>query len=161
MVRKALKNTSKNKTLRDFITKYKVPKSYLATNRKMVTRAVYLGLFIAFIPMPMQMLAVISFVPFFKFNVPIGLAMCWLTNPFTMPPLYYVEYLIGSFFLGTKVEPVEMTMEWFTQNIDNIFIPLYTGTAFFSIVGSTLGYLLINYLWKHSVHKEKKEKSVL
>lgn len=160
MIRKLLKKTSDNKTLRDIIKKYKVPQSYFATNRKMVTRAVYLGLFIAFIPMPMQMLAVISFVPFFKFNVPIGLAMCWFTNPFTMPPLYYVEYLTGSFFLGTKVAPVEMTMDWFTQNIDNIFIPLYTGTAFFSIVGSTLAYLLVNFFWKRSVLREKSLKGL-
>jgi len=155
MLRRILKKTSENEKLRSFIKKYKVPQEYLSTNRKMVSKAVFLGLFIAFIPMPMQMVAVISFVPFFRFNVPIGLAMCWFTNPFTMPPLYYAEYLTGSFFLGTEVAPVEMTMDWFTQNIDNIFIPLYTGTAFFSVVGSTLAYLLVNFFWKRSVLREK------
>ena len=91
-MRKTLKKTSKHPKLQALIKKYKIPPEYLSTSRRMVSRAVFLGLFIAFIPMPMQMLAVIAFMPFFKFNVPIGLAMCWLSNPFTMPPMYYIRF---------------------------------------------------------------------
>jgi len=156
MIRKTLKKTSKSEKLRAFIQKYKVPREYLAANRKMVSRAVFIGLFIAFIPMPMQMLAVLAVMPFVRFNVPIGLAMCWLSNPFTMPPMYYMEYMTGSFLLGTEIAPVEMTMEWFSQNIDNIFIPLYFGTLIFSVVGSITGYYLVNHFWRSSVHKDKK-----
>jgi len=157
MMRKALKKTSKHKKLRDFIKKYKIPSQYLATNRRMISRAVLIGLFIAFIPMPMQMAAVLLFVPFIKFNVPVALAMCWLSNPLTMPLMYYMEYLTGSFLLGIEPEPVEMTLEWFSHNFDNIFIPLYFGTAIYSIFGSLFGYFLVNFFWKSSVHKEKKK----
>lgn len=156
MVRKNLKKISKSQKIKEFITKYKVPHEYLSTNRKMVSRGVTLGIFIAFIPMPMQMAAILAFMPFFKFNVPLGLAMCWLSNPFTMPPMYYMEYLTGSFFLGIKPEPVEMTLEWFSNNLDNIFIPLYTGTAFYSIVGSSLAFWIVNHFWKGSVHRDRK-----
>jgi len=156
MLRKTLKNISKNEKLKELIKKSKVPKEYLSTNRRMISRAVLLGLFIAFIPMPMQMAAVLAFVPFFKFNVPIALSMCWLSNPFTMPPMYYMEYLTGSFFLGMKASPVEMTLTWFSDNIDKIFIPLYTGTLFYSIFGSLLGYWLVNYFWKLSVDRDKR-----
>ena len=95
MIRKTLKKTSKSNKLKSFIKKYKIPPEYLSTNRKMVSRGVFLGLLIAFIPMPMQMALVLAFMPFFRFNVPIALAMRWLSNPFTMPPMYYVEYLTG------------------------------------------------------------------
>lgn len=156
MIRKTLKKTSKHEKLKAFIAKYKVPPEYLSTNRKMVSKAVLIGLFIAFIPMPMQMLAVIAMMPFFKFNVPIGLAMCWLSNPLTMPPMYYMEYLTGAWILGTEVAPVEMTLEWFSQNIDKIFVPLYVGTAFYSVFGSLLGYWAVNYFWHSSVHKDRK-----
>ncbi len=156
MLRKNLKKISKSDKLKDFIAKYKIPSEYLSTNRKMVARGVTLGLFIAFIPMPMQMLAIIAFMPFFKFNVPLGLAMCWISNPFTMPFIYYAEYLTGSFFLGVEPEPVQMTIEWFSKNIDNIFIPLYTGTFFYSIIFSSLFYWLINHFWKGSVHRDRK-----
>jgi len=156
MIRKTLKKTSKHEKLKSFIKKYKIPPEYLSTNRKMVSRAVLIGLFVAFIPMPMQMLAILAFMPFFRFNVPIGLAMCWLSNPLTMPPMYYMEYLTGSFILGTEVTPVKMTLEWFSENIDDIFVPLYFGTLIYSVVGSLSGYWLVNHFWKGSVHRDKK-----
>ena len=156
MIRRTLKKTSKHEKLKAFIKKYNIPKGYLSTNRQMVSRAVFIGLFIAFIPMPMQMLAVVAMMPFLKFNVPIGIAMCWFSNPFTMPPMYYMEYLTGSFLLGIKPEPVEMTLEWFSNNLSNIFIPLYFGTLIYSIFGSLLAYSAVNYFWKRSVQRDRK-----
>ena len=157
MIRKTLKNTTKSEKLKAFIKKAKVPREFLSANRKMITRGVVLGIFIAFIPMPMQMGAVLLFMPLFKFNVPIALAMCWLSNPLTMPPMYYIEYQLGSFLLGSKTQPVEMTLEWFSNNLDNIFIPLYFGTLIFSVLGSMLAYWAVNYFWKLSACKDKKK----
>ena len=156
MIRKTLKKTSKHEKLDAFIKKYKIPAHYLSTNRRMVSKAVLIGLFIAFIPMPMQMLAVLAMIPFFKFNVPIALAMCWLSNPLTMPPMYYMEYMTGAFILGTEIAPVEMTVKWFSENIDNIFIPLYFGTLIYSVFGSLAGYWLVNHFWHDSVHSDRK-----
>ncbi len=156
MVRRNLKKISKSEKLKSFIKKYKVPPEYLSTNRKMVSKGVLIGLFIAFIPMPMQMALVLAMMPFFKFNVPIALAMCWLSNPFTMPPMYYMEYMTGSFITGSEPLEVEMTLDWFSTNIDNIFIDLYTGTFFYSLIGSLGGYWLVNHFWHSSVHRDKK-----
>jgi len=155
MIRKKLKSTTEHPKIREFLKKYNIPLKYFAASRKMIARGVLLGIFIAFIPMPMQMAATLLFTPFFRFNVPIAVAMCWITNPLTMPPIYYIEYLTGSFLLGIEPEPVQMTLEWFSSNISKIFIPLYTGALFYSIVGSVSGYYLVNWLWKKSVKKEK------
>lgn len=156
MIRKTLKKTSKSERIKAFIKKYKIPQEYLSTNRKMVSRAVLLGLFIAFVPMPMQMLAVIAVMPLFRFNTPIALLMCWISNPFTMPPIYYIEYLTGSYILGSSLEPVEMSIEWFSHNFDSIFIPLYVGALFYAVVVSLSAFWLLNYVWKSSVHRDKK-----
>ena len=156
MIRKTLKNTSKSEKLKSFIKKYKIPREYLSTNRRMVSKAVFIGIFIAFIPMPMQMLAVVALMPFTRFNVPIAIAMCWLSNPFTMPPMYYMEYVTGAFILGSEIEPVEMTLEWFSDNIGKIFVPLYVGTFFYSVVGSLTAYYIVNRFWKSSVDRDKK-----
>jgi uncharacterized protein (DUF2062 family) len=51
-----------------------------------------------------------------------------------------------------------MPMEWFREHLGDIFVPLYVGTAFYSIVVSYIIYLLINYLWIRSVRQEKKDK---
>ena len=156
MIRKTFKKISAHEKLKSFIKKYKVPLEYLSANRKSVSKAVSIGIFIALIPMPMQMIAVLAVMPFTRFNVPIALAMCWLSNPFTMPLMYYIEYMTGSFILGMETTPVEMTIEWFNNNIGNIFIPLYAGTAFYSITLSPLAYYLVNHFWRSSVKKNKK-----
>jgi uncharacterized protein (DUF2062 family) len=160
MIRKVFKKKSSNSGKLDkFLDKYHIPREYLSINRKSVSKAAMVGLFWGFIPMPMQMAAVMLTTPFIRFNVPIAISAVWLSNPFTMPPMYYMEYLTGNFILGREgIADIELTMEWFSEHFDDILIPLYTGTAFYSIVVSSLIYLLINRLWIASVRKEKSEK---
>jgi uncharacterized protein (DUF2062 family) len=160
MIRKVFKKKPSGKGKIDaFLEKYNLPKAYLSVNRRMVTRGVAVGLFWGFIPMPMQMLAVMATTPFLRFNVPIAISMVWLSNPFTMPPMYYVEYLTGNLILGQEgVDDIELTVEWFSANIGDIFIPLYVGTAFYSVIVTGAIYFLLNWLWIRSVHSEKKER---
>ena len=160
MIRKIFKKKSSSKGKIDaFLDKYKLPKSYFGINRRSVTRGITIGLFWGFIPMPMQMLAVIMSTPIFKFNVPIAISMVWLSNPFTMPPMYYMEYLTGNFILGQEgIHDIELTVDWFKANLGDIFIPLYVGTAFYSIIVTGIIYLILNRWWVHSVQIEKEEK---
>ena len=159
MIRKVFKKKSSSPKLDALMKKYKIPKELLSVNRKMVARAVLVGMFIAMIPMPMQMLAVVLVAPFFRFNVPIGISLVWITNPFTMPIIYYVEYITGNFLLMREgVCEIELSMQWFTNNIADIFIPLYVGTAFYSVIFSITGYYFINWLWAYSVNREKKKR---
>ena len=152
------KASSKGK-IDTFLDKYNLPRAYFNINRKMITRGVAIGLFWGFVPMPMQMLAVIAITPFIRFNVAIAIAMVWLSNPFTMPPMYYMEYLTGNLILGREgIANIELTMEWFSANIGDIFVPLYVGAAFYSIAVSTLVYFALNWLWIHSVRSEKNGK---
>jgi len=161
MIRKVFKKKASGKSKIDaFLEKYKLPKAYLSVNRRMITRGVAVGLFWGFIPMPMQMLAVMATTPLIRFNVPIAISMVWLSNPFTMPPMYYMEYLTGNFILGKEgIDDIELTMAWFSANIGEIFLPLYVGTAFYSIVVTGLIYVLLNRLWIRSVHSEKHERN--
>ena len=160
MIRKVFKKKSSGKSKIDaFLEKYKLPISYFGINRRSVTRGIAIGLFWAFIPMPMQMLAVVATTPFVRFNVPIAISMVWLSNPFTMPPMYYMEYLTGNFILGLEgIHDIELTVAWFKNNLGDIFVPLYVGTAFYSIVVTSIVYLILNRLWVHSVKNEKEEK---
>ena len=152
------KKQSKKSKIDKLLEKYNLPKAYLSVNRKMTTRGIGIGLFWGFIPMPMQMLAVISTTPFIKFNVPIAISMVWLSNPITMPFMYYMEYLTGNFILGLDgVGDISLTLDWFSDNLSNIFLPLYVGTAFYSIFITILIYLSLNWFWIYSVKKERKE----
>jgi len=157
MIRKIFKKKQSGRSKIDtFLEKYNLPKGYFSINRRTVTRGVAIGLFWGFIPMPMQMLAVMATTPLLRFNVPIAISMVWLSNPFTMPPMYYMEYLTGNLILGQEgIQGIKLTMEWFKENIGDIFIPLYVGTSFYSIVVTGIVYLVLNKLWVTSVKSEK------
>lgn len=159
MIRKVFKRKPSGESKIDvFLEKYNLPKAYLSVNRRMITRGVSIGLFWGFIPMPMQMLAVMATTPFIRFNVPIAISMVWLSNPLTMPPMYYMEYITGNFILGREgIDDIELTMEWFTEHFQDILVPLYTGTAFYSIVVSSIIYVVLNRLWVKSVITEQEE----
>ncbi len=156
MIRRLFKRKQANSKLDQLIKKYKIPREYLSINRKAIAKGVAIGLFWGFIPMPMQMLAVVSMTPFVKFNVPIAISMVWLSNPITMPFMYYMEYQTGNFLLGSEgLKNIELTLEWFSNNWDEILIPLYVGTIPYSVFVSALLYFLINKLWILSVQRER------
>ncbi|HIP41523.1 MAG TPA: DUF2062 domain-containing protein [Campylobacterales bacterium] len=159
MIRRIFKKKQTNGKIDKFIKKYKIPREYLSINRKSIARGIFIGLFWAFIPMPMQMLGVLSLTPFLKFNIPIAISMVWLSNPLTMPFMYYIEYQTGNFLLAKEeLENIELTLNWFSNNWDSIIIPLYVGTIPYSILVSALVYYIVNKLWILSVTKEKPHK---
>ncbi len=156
-MRKIFKKRATSGSINRLIEKYKIPREYLSINRKSISRGVGLGLFIAFIPMPFQMFAVLALTPFVRFNVPIAIAMVWLSNPVTMPPMYFMEYKTGLYFLNQPPLPnIELTMDWFQNNIDDIVVPLYLGTFFYSVSVSIVAFLVINILWIRSIHNYKR-----
>lgn len=68
--------------------------------------------------------------------------MVWLSNPLTMPFMYYVEYTTGVYLLGMEHLVVEPSLEWFENNFSHIFIPLYVGTLFYMLTLSPLVYAM-------------------
>ncbi|KIM11392.1 MAG: flagellar biosynthesis protein FlhF [Sulfuricurvum sp. PC08-66] len=159
MIRKVLKKQKPSEKIVAIIEKYRIRREYLSINRRSVSNAVLLGMFIAMIPMPFQMVAVLFLVPFFKFNVPIALVLVWITNPLTIPFIYYFEYLTGNILLMREsAMAIEISAEWFTANFWAIFVPLYTGALFYSVLLGVGGYYLIHLLWRQSVAREKHTK---
>ena len=159
MIRKIFKKSKSSNRFEAYIKKYNISTEFLAVNRKMVSRAMLVGFFIAFIPMPFQMVAVIAISTLFRFNVLIGIALVWITNPVTMPIIYYVEYVTGNMLLMREsIGDLEITLAWFTEHFDDIFVPLYVGALFYSSVSALFFYYLVNWLWIGSVHKERKIK---
>jgi uncharacterized protein len=160
MIRRFFKNRTPNKKVSAIIEKYKIPYNYICINRRSVANAFLVGIFFAMIPMPMQMLAVILCMPFLTFNIPIALSLVWITNPFTMPFIFYVEYLFGNLILMQDHHlNVRMSVEWLQEHIGDIFIPLYVGAFTTAILLSLSSRYLLIQLWKHSVYKERNQRT--
>ena len=157
MIRRFFKGTRLHEKYNHIITKYKIPRAFLSVNRHSVAKGVLVGLFIAFIPMPAQMVAIVFLQPLFRFNLPLAIAMVWITNPLTMPFIYFVEYKTGAFLLGIHdIPPVSMHLQWFQDNFDNIVVPLYTGAFFYSTLFAAAGYYAVQHLWIRSVRDHRR-----
>ena len=134
-------------------------------NRRSVSGAFAVGLFWAMMPIPMQMIAAAAAGIFFRVNLPVSVGLVWITNPITMPFIFYGEFLVGNLLTFSPVTQdidfiVELfTMNWFTSEflskLMEIIVPMYIGALFCAIVFSISGYYLIRYLWWRSVHQEK------
>jgi len=161
MIRKIFKKTSLTTRFKSFLEKNNIRREYLSINRRSITRGLAFGLFWMFIPMPFQMVAVIAMTPFVAFNVPIALLMVWLSNPATMPLLFYIEYLTGNFILNLDgAEKIELKMSWFVNNWDAIVLPLYVGALFYAIIIPLIAYIVADWLWIKSVQSAKKDKNI-
>ncbi|TMO65705.1 DUF2062 domain-containing protein [Pseudoalteromonas aurantia] len=124
-------------------------------NRRSARGAFSVGLFFAFIPVPFQMILAAAFAIPFRVNLPLSVALVWLTNPLTMPPIFYCSYVVGVFALGQETQPFhfEASWEWLVQSITTIGPAFMVGSLICASIAATLGYISIDYLWRRSVNK--------
>ena len=80
-------------------------------NRRSAAGAFAVGLFMAWIPLPCQMLLAAGGAILFRVNLPLSVALVWLSNPVTMPPLFYGAYLVGCQLLAIKLELARVKKE--------------------------------------------------
>jgi uncharacterized protein (DUF2062 family) len=62
----------------------------------------------------------------FTANLPISFALIFVTNPLTMPAIFYGAYKLGAWIIGTDPVDVEFqaSWTWFTQSLEDIWVPL-------------------------------------
>ncbi|RTE65720.1 DUF2062 domain-containing protein [Amphritea opalescens] len=123
--------------------------------RKSVSRAFFVGLFCAFIPLPSQMLIAAVAALFVRSNLPISVSLVWLTNPLTIPPMFYFAYWIGTLIIGVDVVAIdfEVSLQWIKAELDHIWLPLVVGSLVCGLVSGSLGYLLMQRFWVWHVNK--------
>jgi len=64
-----------------------------------------LGIFIAWTPtIGLQMVLVLLLAPVIRANGRVGIPMVWISNPLTIALIYYPNYLVGHFIMGSFVE---------------------------------------------------------
>lgn len=119
-------------------------------NRRSVSGAFAIGLFWAFIPMPFQMVAAAAMAIAARVNLALSVALVWVTNPLTIPPLFYFSYRVGLWLLREPVPPeeFEFSMEWLGHEMAHIWQPLYLGSLFCALVFAVLGYFIVHGMWR-------------
>ncbi|KAF3982655.1 MAG: DUF2062 domain-containing protein [Methylococcales symbiont of Hymedesmia sp. n. MRB-2018] len=125
-------------------------------NRRSVSLAFAVGLFVAWIPTfgQMAIAAVMAF--YFRANLPISVALVWISNPLTMPPMFYFAYYIGLLLLGgdTPDSGFEFNIESILSSLSEIGGSFLFGCLVLGIVSSLIGYFGIRLYWKYYVSKQ-------
>lgn len=122
----------------------------LHLNRRSVSGAFVVGLFWAFIPVPFQMVFSAATAIAVRVNLPISVALVWLTNPLTMGPVYYFTYKVGSWILDRPLQKVEfeLSYEWISHELGQIWEPFLLGCFVTSVVSAILGYVFVRLFWR-------------
>ncbi|MEH6628572.1 MAG: DUF2062 domain-containing protein [Motiliproteus sp.] len=118
-------------------------------NRNSVSLAFLVGVFCAFLPIPLQMLVAAFFAIVVRSNLPIAVGLVWITNPLTMGPIFYFTYRVGVLVLNVPVQDfdMELSLEWITQGVSQIWWPLLLGSLICGVLFAGISYLAIRYLW--------------
>ncbi|MCW9025562.1 MAG: DUF2062 domain-containing protein [Gammaproteobacteria bacterium] len=132
----------------------------LHLNRRSVSYAIGIGLFLAFIPIPFQMVPAAACAIIFRFNLPIAVAMVWISNPVTIPPIFYFCYTVGTWMLQTPTLDIEFqaSPEWLATELAAIWEPFLLGCFTVSTVSGLLGFITIRLLWRLHIVKHIKER---
>ena len=125
-------------------------------NRRGVSGAAFVGLFSAFIPVPSQMLLAAIIAIYVRVNLPISVALVWITNPITIPPMIYGSYRVGAWVLGIDVAElqVELSLDWVLANFVAIAKPLFVGSVICGLVAGSLGFTASHFLWRNRVMRQ-------
>ena len=150
-----------NKSLAFLVPLMSKPKMWYL-NRRSVAQAFFIGIFCAFIPMPFQMALAGILAFYFNSNLPISVGLVWLSNPITMPPLFYATYSLGAYLLDIPAREFnsDMTLDALLSQLNEIWLPLYLGSLLAGLVFASIAYITMRVLWRmHIISHWNKRKA--
>jgi uncharacterized protein (DUF2062 family) len=122
-------------------------------NRRSCSGGIAVGMFCAFIPMPFQMLLAAIGAVLFRSNILVAVPMVWISNPLTMPPMFYFCYLVGAQILNTKANgfDFELSFDWLVTGLLEIWQPFLLGCFIVGTIASVASFVLIRVLWRFHI----------
>lgn len=119
-------------------------------NRRSVALAFGIGLFCMWIPFPFQTLIAAVLAVVLRANLPLAVALVFISNPITIPPMFYSAYELGAFILNHEVQTVkfELSIDWLKTTLGHIWQPLLVGCSTLAIISGLIGYYGIQLLWR-------------
>ncbi|MDZ7830745.1 MAG: DUF2062 domain-containing protein [Desulfobacterales bacterium] len=121
-------------------------------SRRSISGGLALGLFIAFTPtIPAQMLLSAVGAIWLRVNLPIAIAACWVTNPFTAVYIYFMEYRLGREIIGnlpgifavSDLENIGAVRRLFSHATY-----VWTGGLIVGATVALIAYIIVRVIWR-------------
>lgn len=128
--------------------------------RRTAVPAFAIGLFVGFMPFPGHPITAALLALAFRVNIPVAALTTFVSNPFTMGPMYFLAYRLGHFLLGREPAPFdfELSIDWVRESFVNNWQPLMLGCLLLGATLALVGYLVVDLLWRASLGDYVKRK---
>ncbi len=140
-------------------------------HRRGVALGVALGIGIGVFPLPLQMPAAMLAAVWLKANVAAAAAATWITNPFTMAPIWALAAFLGSLVMGRQAPeettPAAPAWEWqapltwpsaLWEQVVSWGPALMVGFPMAGVVLGTLAYAVVYWAWAVLIRKERRSR---
>jgi len=130
--------------------------------RYSASMAFFVGLFVAFLPLPGQMVIAALLSVRLRCNLPLSVGLVWITNPVTIPAIFYLSYRVGALILNTPMEVVEfeLSFAWLAEGLNGIWKPFLLGCLTCGLLAGSLGYFVISMLWRQRVARQWRQRKL-
>jgi len=131
-------------------------------NRRTISGGVAVGLFIGWLPIPMQMLIAAFLASVLHVNLLVAVLLVWISNPLTLPALLYAAYTVSSmlFNLQATTEDFEPSMSWLANSLSEVWLPVLAGCVFLGALSAVIGFITVRVLWRIRLVKRWQERRV-
>jgi uncharacterized protein (DUF2062 family) len=144
-------------------------------HRRGVALGVALGIGIGVFPLPLQMPAAMVAAVFLRANVAAAAAATWLTNPFTMAPIWGLSALLGSLVLPSTSVADDVPMatppwQWadpttwpaaLWEQVSSWGPALLVGFPMAGVLLGSVAYLLVYWGWAVLIRRERRRRLAL
>lgn len=115
-----------------------------------VATATSIGLFIGYLPLPGHMFLASLCAILLRANLPLAVAWVWISNPFTIPFMFYIAYLVGSYVLKIPLETFhfQMNYHWFAHEVAYFGRPILVGAVICGTILSLIGNIVVRIYYK-------------
>ncbi len=111
-----------------------------------------IGMFCAFIPLPIHTISAVLLAILLRANLPIAVVFSLFSNPITMPPLFIFAYQIGTKLLALPQVTIHFSFswDWIMTTFAHIWKPLLLGCFMLGTISALLTYVMIRLIWRLS-----------
>jgi uncharacterized protein len=119
-------------------------------NRRSVSVAVFVGVFVGFQPLPMHTLIAAALAVWLRCNITLAVVSVWVSNPLTLPALLFLQYELGAKLLGISVDTshIELSVEWLEHSLHEVWEPLFLGSVLSGLVFGAAALGGARLLWR-------------
>lgn len=128
-------------------------------NRRSIALGMAVGAFCGALPVPIQMWLAATGAILLRVNLPAAMLATFWSNPLTMPPIFYMNYRVGAWLLGT--EPMNLEHGIFSSDAlqslgGSVLSPLFVGSFFVGAIVAPIVYFAVIGWWRISLIRHRR-----